>query len=216
MEITGCYALPKMPYLILFVGYKAYGPIVKMVSPIFMLIAVLGYSKLVDLLRRSSLIYVMCAFYGLAFIVLSLLIANPSLVTVSQTSAMYPLVSWIPGQGIGWVAYLLLESYGSLLIGLFYAFIASVMTTDLAKKGYGFLFVFIQLATLVGIIIEMFVVKAVGFSAIYFIGGILVLIAPFFIKLYLSVFAQEAATMHDTHNKQRRNRRDFLKVQDLY
>lgn len=183
----------------MFVGYKTYGPIIKMISPFVMLIAVLFYSKLVDLLRRSTLIYIMCAFYGFAFLVLGLLIANPHLVTLSQTSVLYPLVSWIPGQGIGWVAYLLLESYGSLLIGLFYAFIASIMTMELAKKGYGFMFVFIQMATLIGILIEMYVVKSVGFSTVYLIGGVLVLIAPLFIKLYLSIFAQEVASMHDAH-----------------
>jgi ATP:ADP antiporter, AAA family len=183
----------------LFVGYRTYGPVIKMVSPLTMLFVILGYSKLVDLLRRSSLIYIMCAFYGLAFIALSFFIAHPDMVTVSQASALYPLVSWIPGQGIGWFAYMLLESYGSLLIGLFYAFIASVMTADLAKRGYGFLFIFIQLSTVVGILVEMFIVKSVGFSVIYFIGGIVVLIAPFIIKLYISVFAQEIATMHNAH-----------------
>jgi len=189
----------------IFVGYKTYGPIAKMVSPFVMLVVVLGYSKLVDLLHRSSLIYLMCILYGFSFIALSYFIAHPDVVTISQTSMLYPLVSWIPGKGIGWFAFLLLESYGSLVIGLFYAFVASVMTTDLAKKGYGFLFVLIQLATVIGIIIEMFVVKRIGFSVIYAIGGIFVLLAPFFIKLYLIVFAKEVATMHATHQAKKKN-----------
>lgn len=183
----------------LFVGYKTYGPIIKMVSPLVMLIAVLFYSKLVDIFKRSTLIYIMCTFYGFAFIILGLFISQPDLVAISQTSVLYPLASWIPGKGIGWVAYLLLESYGSLLIGLFYAFIASIMSADLAKRGYGFMFIFIQLATMLGIIVEMYIVKSVGFSTVYLIGGVLVLIAPFFIKLYLSIFAQEVAAMHNAH-----------------
>lgn len=182
----------------MFVGYEKYQPVVKMISPFVMILAVLGYSKLVDLLRRSTLIYVMSAFYGITFILLSIFIANPDMATVSQTSIIYPLVSWIPGKGIGWFAYLLLESYGSILIALFYSFIASVMTADLAKKGYGFLFVFIQLATVVGILVQMFVVKSIGFAAIHFIGGVLVLIAPFFIKIYLSVFKNEIAASQNS------------------
>lgn len=189
----------------LFVGYKTYGPIVKMVSPFIMLAVVLGYSKLVDLLKRSALIYVMCAFYGISFLALSFFIAHPNTVTISESSALYPLVSWIPGKGIGWVAYLLLESYGSLLVALFFSFIASVMTADLAKKGYGFLFVFIQLATVIGILVEMFIVQSVGFPTIYLIGGILVLIAPFIIKIYLSVFASEIQSMQNTHQEKKKN-----------
>ncbi|MCF7800122.1 hypothetical protein K9M16_03945 [Candidatus Babeliales bacterium] len=184
----------------LFVGYKAYGPVVKMISPCIMLVAVLFYSKLVDLLKRSSLLYLMCAFYGAAFLLLGFFIAKPDLVMVSQTSVLYPLFSWIPGKGLGWVAYLLLESYGSLLIAVFYSFVASVMTADLAKKGYGFMFVFIQFATVVGILITRFVVKkSGGFSLIYILGGLFVLIAPFFIKLYLSVFSKEVAALHTAH-----------------
>jgi len=185
----------------LFVGYEKYEPIAKMVSPFVMLVVVLFYSKLVDVFKRSTLIYLMCSFYGISFIILSFFIANPSGVTISEASVLYFFVSWIPGQGIGWVAYLLLESYGSLLIALFYSFIASVMTTSLAQKGYGFMFIFIQLATVVGILIEQFVVKRAGFSAIYFIGGIFVLIAPFFIKFYISIFSEEASTSEHTYSK---------------
>jgi AAA family ATP:ADP antiporter len=189
----------------LFVGYKTYVPIAKMISPLFMLPAVLGYSKLVDLLKRSSLIYVLCTFYGVAFIALSYFIAHPDAATISSTSLLYPLVSWIPGRGLGWFLYLLLESYGSIIVGLFFAFIASVMTTDLAKKGYGFLFVFIQLATVIGILIEMHIVKSVGFPSLYFLGGVFVLLAPFVIRFYLSVFAHEVATMHVGHQSKKEN-----------
>ena len=194
----------------LFVGYQKYQPIVKMISPLVMIAAVLGYSKLVDLLKRSSLIYAFCAFYGFSFMALSFLIANPEFASISQSSVFYPLVSWIPGRGIGWFAYLLLESYGSLLIALFFSFIASVMTADLAKRGYGFLFVLIQLSTVIGILIAMFVVKSVGFAPIYFVGGILVLAAPFIIKLYLKIYATETATMQQDASQQNKNKTGFL------
>ena len=189
----------------LFVGYKEWAPIAKIISPCVMVFAVLGYSKLVDLLKRTSLIYVMSAFYGLAFIALSFFIKYPDMASISTTSSLYPWVSWIPGRGIGWFSYLLLESYGSLLIALFYSFIASVMTTDLAKRGYGFLFVFIQIATTIGILAEMFVVKRVGFAPIYFIGGVLVLLAPFVIKYYVALFADEIAAMSASHKEKKAN-----------
>ncbi len=171
-----------------FVGFEKYQPIAKMISPFIMFAVVLAYSKLIDLLKKSHLIYLMCGFYGLSFIILSFFIANPHLATISPTSIFYPMVSWIPGKGIGWFIYLLLETYGSLLIALFYSFIASVMTADLAKKGYGFLFVFIQFSTVIGILIAQFLVKRMGFAPVYLLGGIFVLIAPFFTRLYSSVF----------------------------
>ncbi len=175
----------------LFVGFEKYQPVIKIITPLLMFAVALGYSKLVDLFKKNTLIYIMCAFYGFTFIILSFLITHPNIVSINDTSKFYPLVSWIPGKGLGWFLYIFLETYGSILIALFYSFIASVMTTDLAKKGYGFLFVFIQIATMVGVLVEMYLVKTQGFSIVYFIGGVLVLIAPIFIKLYLSVFKKE-------------------------
>ena len=207
MLIIGNYwmlRVTKDPLFELFVGFAKYQPVIKIISSFVILFLVLGYSKLVDLLKKQVLIYTLSAFYGFAFISLSFLIANPNIATISQTSIFYPLVSWIPGKGIGWFAYFLLESYGSLLIALFYSFIASVMNADLAKKGYGFMFALIQVSTVIGIFTEMYVVKTIGFSTVYFIGGILVLIAPFFIKLYLSVFKNEVTVTQDIKKSEQR------------
>jgi AAA family ATP:ADP antiporter len=179
----------------IFVGFRAWQPIAKIFSVLVMVFVAFGYSKLVDLLNRQRLIYVFCTFYGLMFIALSYFISNPGFVALSETSALYPLVSWIPGKALGWFIYVLIESYGSLLIAIFYMFVASVTTTGSAKKGWGMLATVIQFGTLSGILTSMFYVKKAGsYAPVYCLGGVLVLIAPFVIRYYLSVFPQDVET----------------------
>ena len=176
----------------IFVDVRTWQPIAKIFSVFVMVFVAFGYSKLVDLLTRQRLIYVFCTFYGLMFIMIGYLISNPSLVALSETSAFYPLVSWIPGKALGWFIYVFIESYGSLLIAIFYMFVASVTTTTSAKKGWGMLATVIQIGTLSGILTSMFYVQKTGnYAPVYFLGGLLVLSAPFVIKYYLSVFPQD-------------------------
>ncbi|MBU1008066.1 hypothetical protein KKA53_03235 [Candidatus Dependentiae bacterium] len=204
MLIVGNYWMLRVTKDALFdvlVGFRQWQPVAKMISVLVMVVVVLGYSKLVDMLRRHHLIYLVCSFYGVTFILLSYLATNPELLAVSSTSLIYPLVSWIPskipGGGIGWFAYVFLESYGSLLIAVFYSFIASVMTTGLAKKGYGMMMSITQFGTLSGVLISMFFVERVGIPMLYFFGGIVVLSAPFIIRYYISQFPEDIASTQE-------------------
>jgi ATP/ADP translocase len=94
------------------VGFKTWQPVAKWFSLFVMIFVVLIYSKLIDLFKREKLVYFMCALYSGAFILMSYLIAHVDVITISETSFLYPAVAWIPGRAIGWIAYVVLESYG--------------------------------------------------------------------------------------------------------
>lgn len=182
----------KDPLFNMLVGYRQWQPVAKMFSLFCMVFIVLGYSKLVDLLKKQKLIYIICSFYGVAFMSLAYLVANPDFASLSETSALYPVFSWIPGKAIGWFAYVLLESYGSLVVALFYSFVASVMTTGSAKKGYGVMAFFTQVGTVTGVLISMNFVKRMGIPMLYALGGVIILMVPLVIKLYLKTFPEDA------------------------
>ncbi|MFH1644397.1 MAG: Npt1/Npt2 family nucleotide transporter [bacterium] len=179
----------------MFVGFRQYQPIVKMISLFVMIFLVLVYSKLVDLMKKQHLIYLFCVAYSILFILIGYAIANPQMATMQPTSFFYPLFSWIPGSIIGWISYVLLESYGSLLIALFYAFIASVMTTESAKKGYGMLFFLTQIGTITGSFITAKYSTILGLDKLYIFGGLIILIAPFIIMFYTKVIPQQLTTV---------------------
>ena len=178
----------------LFVGYREWQPVAKIFSLIAMILIVLAYSKLVDLMKKEHLLYFFCTLYGISFFIVGHIIANPEFGNITSTSSFYPIVSWIPGKAIGWISYVLLESYGSLVVAIFYSFVASVMTTESAKKGYGMMAFIIQIGTITGSFITMEYAETIGISKLYTFGSIIIFIVPFIIMFYLKVIPTEKPT----------------------
>lgn len=171
----------------MFVGFREWQPVAKIFSLFVMIIIVLAYSKLVDLMKKQHLLYFFCILYGLSFFLVGYIIANPEFGSLNNNSFLYPFFSWIPGKAIGWISYVLLESYGSLVVAIFYSFVASVMTTESAKKGYGMMAFIVQIGTITGSFITMEYAQIVGISKLYSFGGFIIMLVPFIIMLYLKV-----------------------------
>jgi len=175
----------------MFVGYKQWQPVAKIFSLVAMIFLVLIYSKLIDIFQKHNLIYIFCLLYSISFFFLGYAIKYPSIVTLKQTSIFYPLVSWIPGKAIGWFSFILIESYGSLVVALFYSFLASVMTTELAKKGYGMMTFIIEIGTIGGSLFTLYFVEKIGIPTLYVIGSGIVLLAPISIFFYVKKYPHE-------------------------
>jgi len=190
--IIGAYSLLrtlKAPLFALFVGYE-WQPFAKLASLVVVACAVLVFSKLVDLFQKHTLFYIVCAFYGLGFLILAYIIAHPWLLPAADlTVAGYRVV---PGRLLGWISYLFLESYGSIAAALFWGFVASTTTPDSAKRGYGMILAFTQCGAMLApwIVIE-FVAKT-GLPILYACGGVMVCCVPFLIMLYRRVIPLES------------------------
>jgi len=175
-----------------FVDFQLYQPYVKIFSLFVVVFVVMAYSKLVDLFEKDKLFYILSGFFGFWILGLSYFIAYPHLVSVSETSAFYPLVSWIPGKALGWIIYVSFESI-SIIIALFWAFVASTTKTESAKRGYGMIVFFTQIATISGPAIVTNFSKTLGLPIIVAFGGVLLLCVSLLIKLYMTVVPQELA-----------------------
>lgn len=181
----------------LFVGYKEYQPYAKIASIFFVLLAVLIYSKLVDVLSKQRLFYFVCLFYGLGFLGISYFFLHPDLVTVTNPTFSW-LFSWIPGKpvggGFGWLTYLFLESFGSIVVAMFWSFVASTTSTESAKRGYGMIMSITQFGTILGPWIVQQYAKTLGLPKLYALGGVIVCCIPLLILLYMFVVPQEPVT----------------------
>lgn len=177
----------------MFVGFKMYQPTAKWISVLFIALVVTFYSKLVDLLKKETLFYLVFLFYGLGFITLAYFMAHPQLVTIPTTSFLYPYVSWIPGKvgaGLGWFSYFFLESFGSIGVALFWALVASTTSTESAKRGYGMVYSLTQVGTILGptIVFNFANIEKpswyVGIPVLFGIGGIIICLVPLLIRVY--------------------------------
>jgi ATP:ADP antiporter, AAA family len=104
-------------------------PEAKVLSLLLFLPIVLFYSRLIDHFSKEKMIYLLVAVYSALGILFVYFMKHPTIGLAN------PLQS--PTRLLGWGFYLYVESYISLMVSLYWAFINDVTTPESAKKGYG-------------------------------------------------------------------------------
>ncbi len=167
-----------------------YQPYAKMASMFIVAFVLLIYSKLVDIFQKQTLFYIICPVFTAIFLFLGFASKYPEMFSLSETSSLFTYFQWIPGKLIGWLIYFAFES-SSLLMFLFWAFVASITKTESAKKGYAMIVTCIQIGTISGPAIVTNFAPKIGAPSLVILGGFLVLIVPFLVKLYLKIIPAE-------------------------
>ena len=108
---------------------RLYQPIAKFWSPLVVFALVLIYSKLIDLFQKHVLFYIICSVYSTIFggITIALILRK---LYGDMFLGKYLLAM------LGWVSFFAIESFGSLVVALFWSFTNSICTTESAKSGY--------------------------------------------------------------------------------
>lgn len=181
-----------------------YQPYAKMGSIFVVAFVVLIYSKLVDHFSKKSLFDIICIFYAALFFFICF--ATGTYKAFFSDINSNPLMNILNIQGniIGWLAYFIFET-SSILIVLFWAFVASTTKPEAAKKGYAMIVSCIQLGTISGPAIVTNYAPTVGLPMLIGLGGFLVILVPFLVRLYLSMVekddVQESNTPDDKKPK---------------
>ena len=119
-----------------------YIPMAKFLSLIVVFPLVIIYSKLVDILPRHKLFYILATLYGIMALGFAVLMATPGIGMANAVASPYRF--W------GWAWYVYVESFGSLLPILFWAFAADTTMPDVAKRGFPFISFIAQFGVLLG------------------------------------------------------------------
>lgn len=125
-------------------GYgRMFIPTLKVISLVTVLLSVFIYSKLVDMYKKHELFYVIGGFYICLFTLLT------AVLLINNTYGP-EVLGWMPLVGIGVIGYLATESFGSLIIALFWSFTVSVTKGDEAKRCFPFIIAVTQIGTIGG------------------------------------------------------------------
>jgi AAA family ATP:ADP antiporter len=124
-------------------------PIAKFWSVFVVIGLVLVYSKLVDLFKKHQLFYIICGFYTAIF---------GCITGILFLSELYgaEFVGKVPLAAAGWLSYFAIESFGSLVVALFWSFTSSITTTESAKHGYPLIISCMQTGAIIGSAIMLF------------------------------------------------------------
>lgn len=107
-----------------------YQPRAKMLSLLVLLPLVMIYSKLVDRFPRHKLLYFLISIYTIATFMFAFLFMHPTWGLANTVASPYRIA--------GWAWYVFVESYGSLIVALFWAFAADTTSPESAKRGFPF------------------------------------------------------------------------------
>lgn len=172
---------------------KNYLPAAKILSVLIMIPLILIYSKLVDVVQKHKLFYIIFIFYGIIFLSIAYFLGHPSIGLANQDLGSDRL--------LGWAFYLGIESFGSLAITLFWSFVASTCDTASAKKGYALILFGAQFGSVAG---PFLAGKAtiIGMQPLVLMVAFGILIVPVIIRLLLHkypYFFNEVDTEKKTH-----------------
>src|SRR3990167_4271230 len=139
-------------------------PILKFWSPFFLVVVILIYSKLVDLVQKHKLFYIICGFYGVAFSIIGIIFALKTFygnVFLGKTILATT----------GWLSYFTTESFGSVVPALFWSFAVSVSITEEAKSGFALVIAGAQIGAITGSSLLLTAPYIGGIWPIYFVSA---------------------------------------------
>lgn len=119
-----------------------YQPKAKILSMFVVIPLVMIYESLVSNFKRNQVLYGLSIFYAIGTAIFAALICHPTLGMGNTVSS--------PDRYLGWAFYLFVESFGSIMIMLFWSFVSETTTPDSAKRGYSLIALGAQIGGVLG------------------------------------------------------------------
>ena len=124
------------------IGTKDYQPTAKILSLFIVFPLVIIYSKLIDTFPRHKVFYVLIGIYAALALVFTYFFFHPTIGLANTVKS--------PDRLLGWCWYFYVESFGSLIVALFWAFTTDTTMPDSAKRGFPIIALFGQMGNLLG------------------------------------------------------------------
>jgi ATP:ADP antiporter, AAA family len=159
-----------------------YQPKAKMLSLIAISILVPIYSKLVDYFHRHQLFYIIGSFYATFFGLVSILLLFPFDTPGTFYHSFIKIVAW--------ATYILIESFGSIMVALFWSFVASTTDASSAKRGYFLIVAGAQLGAIVGPFLA-WNAQTLGLPLLFFIATLCIVALMLVIKHFKKTMPQD-------------------------
>ena len=170
----------KDPVLSALCGVSAI-PKAKMLSVVIVLFVVSVYNKLLDSsYKKHTLFYIFGMFYFALFSVISILLKHPTIGLPNEV----PSYSRV----LGWISYCSIESFGSVMVSLFWSFTNSNFDLESAKSSYGLLVASAQIGSILGPTLVNFKAESWGVANIYLVGAFAMLMLQGSLWMYVSIY----------------------------
>ncbi len=186
------------------VGAKKIGH-AKIFSLIALFPAVMILGKLIDMFPRHRILYVLGIIYSLLALIFGLLLAHP---TIGLANTMVH-----SSRVLGWLWYVFVESYGSIMVASFWAFAIDITQPESAKRGFPLVVLVGQFCSLVS---PLYLTPLVspdrwGSSAyVVMLSAALILMIVVLVALFIRVTPKEQMIGYHQVKESSREKPDFL------
>ena len=156
-------------------------PKAKMLSVFVVLIVVSIYNQLLDTdIPRHQLFYLFGTFYFGLFTTIAILLKHP-VIGLDNGQAD-------PSRLLGWISYCSIESFGSVMVSLFWSFCNSNFSLETAKSSYGVLVACAQVGSILGPTVVSQYVSTLGVANLYLIGAFSMLLLQCTMFMYIRIY----------------------------
>ena len=152
-------------------------PYAKIVSGFVIFPLVIIYGMLADRFPRHRLFYVLTAIYTTLAILFYFLLSHPTIGLDNTLASPYRLV--------GWFYYIFVESFGSIMGALFWAFAADITTPSSAKRGYFLIALFGQVGSVIFATVVERYVEIVGTASLLGLAVVSISVIPLLVYIMM-------------------------------
>lgn len=149
-------------------------PIAKFYSPFVVFSLVMVYSKLIDIVKKHILFYIICSFYAIIFSGITAILVMHKLYGELYLGKTVLAIA-------GWGSFFAIESFGSLVVALFWSFTNSICTSESAKSGYPMILACAQFGAIGGSMLMIFS-EHFGLSLLFGLATLFVVAIMFVIR----------------------------------
>jgi ATP:ADP antiporter, AAA family len=156
-------------------------PKAKMLSVVVVLFVVSIYNKLLDTdIPKHKLFYIFGMFYFGLFMVIAVLLMDPQLGLANEQPS--------PWRIMGWISYCSIESFGSVMVSLFWSFANSNISLETAKASYGVMVATAQVGSILGPTFVSVAAPRIGTARCYMAGALCMLLLQGTMYMYISIY----------------------------
>lgn len=147
----------------------------------------------------------MGATYGVLFGIMGLLLLHPT-IGLSNTNAD-------PSRFLGWLSYVTIESFGSMVVQCYWALVNSSVDVTFAKKNFGLVVAGAQIGSILGPTLAT-QAEVIGVSPLYMLGSVIMFLMVMAMYYYMEKFgnAAELATASTTSDTIESSKKSTISV----
>lgn len=169
-------------------------PKAKMLSVFIVLGVVSVYNYLLDSnIAKHKLFYIFGSFYFTLFTAIAFLLTHPTIGLPNKVAD--------PSRLLGWISYCSIESFGSVMVSLFWSFANSNVSLETAKSAYGVMVATAQIGSIIGPSFVNLYAETIGPAKCYMVGALCMLFLQGTMYAFISIYGVSESSSSGASNK---------------